>query len=313
MKRFKPPLAGAAFLALVLFNQPCRGTAASDSPGDAMRFEQKHFLECLAYVYSPALWISYEGGLYFATKDEAQDQRLKVMKDVRARYIAFTDRKARWELAAGVISKSGVQESQQAKLLLPFSATNQNQNLTPTLSRPLRVIPSYVVLQSSDNGDALIKDDSDTEYFVLGLGHLEAGTAQTNAFLIKEGWKTYTTPQGTPARVEAFTSVSLNAEEIALLTRVAAAFRNKAVSLGKAAANTTVVPLEKDVSDSKAPQEEFEGYLSRANDSSPYFQYLVAKCYLEGKGTAKNEKLGLEWMKKAAANGSGDAESYLKR
>ena len=41
-------------------------------------------------------------------------------------------------------------------------------------------------------------------------------------------------------------------------------------------------------------------------------EYLLAKSYLEGSGTAKDEKLGLEWMKRAAKNGSGDASAYLE-
>ena len=45
-----------------------------------------------------------------------------------------------------LIAASGIGESWQKKILLPFSATNQN--LTPTLDRPVRVIPRYKVLQS---------------------------------------------------------------------------------------------------------------------------------------------------------------------
>jgi TPR repeat protein len=41
-------------------------------------------------------------------------------------------------------------------------------------------------------------------------------------------------------------------------------------------------------------------------------EYLLAKAYLEGKGTGKDEKLGLLWMNKAAHDGSGDANSYLE-
>ena len=41
-------------------------------------------------------------------------------------------------------------------------------------------------------------------------------------------------------------------------------------------------------------------------------EYLLAKAYLEGKGTDKNEDLGMVWMNKAAHDGSGDASRYLE-
>ena len=42
-------------------------------------------------------------------------------------------------------------------------------------------------------------------------------------------------------------------------------------------------------------------------------EYLFARCYLDGKGTEKDEKLGMEWMNRAAKSGSGDAISYLEK
>ena len=42
-------------------------------------------------------------------------------------------------------------------------------------------------------------------------------------------------------------------------------------------------------------------------------EYLLAKAFLEGTGTAKDEKLGLLWMNKAAHDGSGDASTYPRR
>jgi TPR repeat protein len=42
-------------------------------------------------------------------------------------------------------------------------------------------------------------------------------------------------------------------------------------------------------------------------------EYLLARCYLDGKGTDKNEVVGMEWMNRAAKSGSGDAISYLEK
>ena len=66
------------------------------------------------------------------------------MKAARSKYLVLTNPATRHDLTARLIAQSGISESWQKKLLLPFSATNQN--LTPTLNKPLRIIPSYKVL-----------------------------------------------------------------------------------------------------------------------------------------------------------------------
>ena len=99
--------------------------------------------------------------------------------------------------------------------------------------------------------------------------------------------------------MEAFADVALSKEETDVLNRVAAAFQKEAAALGQK------ISALKD-------GREFEEYRARANDSSPYMEYLLAKAYLEGKGTETNEPLGLDWMNRAARNGSGDAKSYLE-
>jgi TPR repeat protein len=260
-----------------------------------MLSEQKHFFECLSSAYSPAWWLSYNDSLYFQPRNEAQVKQLEAMKAARSRYLALTNQETRHELAAKLIAESGIDESWQRKLLLPLSATNQN--LTPTLDTPVRVVSKYRLLQSLAGGDALIQDDAST-YFVMNFGRGADDASGTNAVLIKEGVKTYSTG-GVFKTVEAFANVALSKEETAVLNRVEAAFQKRAASLGQ------------EIATSKARQE-FEEYRARATDSSPYLEYLLAKCYLEGKGTEKDEKLGLEWMNKAAKNGSGDAKSYLE-
>jgi len=93
----------------------------------------------------------------------------------------------------------------------------------------------------------------------------------------------------------------LSKEETAVLDQVVAALRKKAAS------------LEQELARAKPAEEsqEFQDLKARANDSNPYMQYLLARAYLEGKGTGKDEKLGLTWMRKAAQNGSGNATAYL--
>jgi hypothetical protein len=271
-------------------------SASPENPSEQMLSERKHFLDCLAVVYSPAFWISYDDCLYFQPKNEAQVRQLEAMKVARSKYVALTNREARHEIAAKGIAASGVDERWQRKILLPFSATNQD--LTPTLRKPLRTISHYKLLQALPRGDALIQDGEAT-YFVMDFDRGADDAGGTNACLIKEGVKTYS-DAGRFKTVEAFENVSLSPEEKAVLNRVAAAFQKQAASLAEEVA---------------APQarEEFENYKARATDSNPYMEFLLAKCYLEGKGTERSETLGMEWMNKAAKSGSGDARSYLEK
>jgi len=285
-------LVGAAFL-----TSAARGDLASEAPSERLLLEEKHFAECLAYVYSPSLWVSYRGSLYFAPKDEIQLHQIESLKAARSRYVALTNQEVRHELAAQIIADTGLDEVWKRKLLLPYSATAPN--LTPILNRPFRVVAGYKVLKTLEGGDALI-ESRDESLFVLNLLSPPAEPLQTNLFLIKEGEKALSTAPGEYKHVEAFTSTALSKEENLALQRVVAACQKRAASLAQ------------DLAGFKAHQD-FEAAKARATDTNPYLQYTVARHYLEGQGTAKDEKLGLEWMKKAAGNGSGDAKSYLER
>ena len=140
------------------------------------------------FLYSPAFWISYNDSLYFQPKNEAQVRQLEAMKAARSKYVALTNRETRHEIAAKGIAASGIEERWQRKILLPFSTTNQY--LTPTLGKPLRIIPRYKVLQSLAHGDALIQD-AEATYFVMNFGRGADDASGTNACLIKEGVKAY--------------------------------------------------------------------------------------------------------------------------
>ena len=289
-------LIGGLPLCLGALAQTASSSAAPDTPDERLLSEQKHFLECLACVYRPAWWFSYRDSLYFQARNAAQAQQLEAMKAARAKYLVFTNQEARHALAAKFMAGSGIDQAWQKKLLLPFSATNQT--LTPTLEKAVRVVPRYKVLKTLTSGDALIQDDAAT-YFVMDFGRGADDASRTNAVLIREGVKAYLT-DGSFKALAAFSDVSLSAEENAVLQRVSAAFQKAADDLGQ------------EISGSKYRQE-FEDCKARANDSSPYLEYLLAKCYLEGKGTAQDDKLGMEWMNRAARSGSGDAIAYLEK
>ncbi len=289
-------LIGGPLLCLATLAQPALPSSLPDNPNERLLYEQRHFLECLACVYRPEWWLSYNDSLYFQPRTAAQLQQLEVMKAERSKYLALTNRETRYDLTAKLVADSGIGEAWKKKVLLPFSSTNQN--LTPTLGRAIRVVPRYKVLDSATNGDALIQDGGAT-YFVMNFGRGADDASGTNALLIKEGTKTFAS--GTRFKtVEAFSDAGLSPEEKAVLNRVAAAFQKQAAALAQ------------EIAGLKGKQE-FEDCKARATDSNPYMEYLLAQCYLEGKGTPKDEALGLQWMKRAANSGSGDATAYLEK
>lgn len=261
-----------------------------------MILEEKHFIECLAYVYSPALWISYRGSLYFAPKNQSQVRQIDGLKAARARYVALTNRETRYQIVHKIFSESGLEENWQKKLLLPYS--DENPNLTPTLPRPFHVVDTYKIIQSLEDGDVIIQD-AETNYLVMDFNKTGTELAHTNLYLVKEGERAFATAPGQYRRMDAFTRVGLSKAETSVLDQAVACFQKQASALAQELAG---------FQDRRA----FEASKARATDSNPYQQYLVALAYLEGKGTPKDEPLGMEWMEKAARNGSGDAKSYLE-
>ena len=287
---------GFALVAVVSSAQPSSTEPPAQPRSERLILEEKHFLECLAYVYSPALWISYKNSLYFAPKDEAQARQIEALKIARSKYVALTNREARHELAFTTLASSGLDEHWQKKLLLPYS--DSNPNLTPTLNRPFRAVKSYKVLQTLEQGDLLVQDGQEV-LLLMGIGQQGVTDTNTHLAVVKEGERSFATSSNEYQRVEAFSRAELNKEEVAVLNRAVTAFQAKSAALAQELAGF------------KAKQE-FEDSKARATDNNPYLQYVVARCYLDGKGVQKDNKLGLQWMTRAANNGSGDAKNYLQ-
>ena len=193
MKRLMLALIGHLLPCLGMLAQPAGGASPPRSLDEQMLSEQKNFVECLSCVYSPAWWLSYNGSLYFQPRNEAQVKQLETLKAARSKYLALTNQETRHELTARLIAESGISETWQKKILLPFSATNQT--LTPTVARPVRVVPKYTILQSLPSGDALIQDAAST-CFVMNFGRGAYDASGTNALLIREGVKSYSAAEG---------------------------------------------------------------------------------------------------------------------
>jgi hypothetical protein len=297
-----------------------------------MLAEQKDFAEYLAYVYNPGLWISHDNRLYFMPRNDAQRAQIEAMKAARERYVAFTNRETRHQFVAKIFAESGLDTDWRKKLLLPYAATNQY--LIPGPDRPVQIVDRYSVLKALPRGDALLQA-GESIYSVMGFGRGASDAYRTNALLVNEGWITYRTGSNRLEWIEAFSDVALSAAETAALDQAVEAFQKKAVVLGQAMAafeRKAAVPGQAETAalsqaapalQKKAPalgqataetkaRQHFEDLKARATETSPFMEYLLAKAYLEGKGTGKDEKLGLLWMNKAAHDGSGDADTYLE-
>ncbi len=298
MQKAKPKLPVVLAMALGLaFGAAAAPDASGTALGERMLQEQKHFADCLVYVYDPGLWISYTNGLFFMPQTLAQRQRIEALKAERAQYRVFTNRQEWHGFVAKVLSESGLEADWQKRLLAPYSPTYPY--LTPTLERPLQIVDHYTVFKSLPHQDAYIQVGQSI-YFVMGLGRSPDDAFRTNALLVKEGTKTFTTDADVRKTVEAFSNVALSGAEKAALAKAVAAFQKKSAALlGQTAG----------LKDSQ----EFQDLKLKARPSSPSMEYLLAKAYLEGKGTAKDEQLGMIWMNKAANDGSGEAAAYLER
>jgi hypothetical protein len=303
----------------------------------ALMEEQKHFLQCLAFVYNPAFWISYDNKLYFSIdKTEEQVAKIQEMIEQRAKYVALTNRLARHQLATQALAQSGLAETWQKKLLLPYSDTNAN--LTPTLEVEKVAAPlvSYLVLDLDGEGvldqsrsvfskdEVLVRAQVGTNVLTFVASqwtHVPHDNSGSNLWVMDtKKTRRYATSLPSFQEVPVLACVELNKEEQAVLSRASAAFEKAAQGL--------TIPLQQErvperiaertpelvpaVTRDRA-RETFNNYLASASDSVPSLQFLVGKGYYEGLGTPKNEKLGLEWLNKAAKNGSGDAQDYLEK
>jgi hypothetical protein len=222
----------AALLALVFVLVRGADSLPSGVEGQKQR-EKIHFLECLIVVYDPAMWLSYQGNLYFTPRTDDQVERLGEMKKSREQYVALTNRLERYQMVANAIARSGIGEQWQKKILLPYSETNQD--LTPTRKLTMRWLPKYQVLRTLSGGDALLADDSGA-VFVMDFGRAADDARHTKATLIKEGMKSFKSQSGEYVQMEAFTDAGLNHEEIAIFQQVVREFANEATAL--ASANT---------------------------------------------------------------------------
>src|ERR1017187_3234730 len=126
MKRLMLSLVCRLLLCAGMLARSAGGASLPPNPDEQLLSEQKHFVECLSCVYSPAWWLSYHESLYFQPRNEAHVKQLEAMKAARSRYLTLTNQEARHELTAGLIAASGIGQSWQQKILLPLSATNQN-------------------------------------------------------------------------------------------------------------------------------------------------------------------------------------------
>ena len=115
MKRLMVVLTSCLLLGVRMPAQAAGGGSSPHSSDEQMLSEQKHFLECLSCVYSPAWWLSYNDSLYFHARNEAQARQLEAMKAARSKYLALTNQETRHALTARLMAESGIGETWQAE------------------------------------------------------------------------------------------------------------------------------------------------------------------------------------------------------
>jgi len=238
----------AAFLASVFVLARGADSLPSGAEGQK-RKEQIHFLECLAFVYDPAMWLSYQGNLYFSPRTDDQVERLGQMKKSREQYVALTNRLERYELAAKALARSGIGERWQKKILLPYSDTNQD--LTPTRRLSMRSLSKYQVVRTFSGGDALLADENGA-VFVMEFGRAADDAHHTKAILVKAGMKSFKSQSGDYVHVEAFTDAGLNQEELTVFQRAVNVFASEAVFLKTTNAPASSAPTNR-TAPSKGP------------------------------------------------------------
>jgi len=174
--------------------------------------EERDYLTRMRDICTPSFWVSYEGVLRPVAKGLEQKDTMTAFKAAKQGYLTLRNKEDQRYLAIKYISSSGVDTKYQDMLLNPKS-----------LGKKFAIISRYTLIQSLENGDAIIKDTEST-YYIYGLGRATADKEYLNAELVKEGSKTYTPATGGTKTVEFYTSVALSSEEIEALAKISASF-----------------------------------------------------------------------------------------
>ena len=175
--------------------------------------EERDFLARLRVTYTPDFWVSSNDVLYLQPKDIEPEMALAAFTKATRGYTVLTNKADRTALIDKYFAASGVDENYQQMIRHPKK-----------LSVKFVRFSSYKMMQSMENGDALIQNDEGTIRYIYGLGRAADDKEYANAELIKVGLKTYTTTIGGTKTVDAYLSVSLNNEEKEALAKLSASF-----------------------------------------------------------------------------------------
>jgi hypothetical protein len=209
--------------AMFLLIAACAGAqtnlVSSNSQSLQGMIEERDFLARMRVICTPSFWVSYEGVLHPVAKGLDQKEVMIAFKAAKQGYLVLTNKQDRRNLLIKYISSSGVDVKYQSMILDPKS-----------LGKGFSTIGRYTLIQSLENGDAIIKD-SESTFYIYSLGRAADDKDYMNAELVKEGLKTYTTTLGGTKTVESYTSVSLSSEEIEALSKISASFSRRVSEL----------------------------------------------------------------------------------
>lgn len=181
--------------------------------------EERDLLARMSVICKPDFWVSSNGVLYLQPKTFLAEDAIGALKNAKHKYLVLTNANERRDLIAHYITTAFVDKKYQEMILHPKE-----------LSVGFYHFARYKMVQSLENGDALIQDDDDyaadnnAVYYVSGLGCAADDKYYGDAELIRNGLKTYTTVIGGTKTVEAYRSVALNRDEEEVLRIISANF-----------------------------------------------------------------------------------------
>jgi TPR repeat protein len=93
--------------------------------------------------------------------------------------------------------------------------------------------------------------------------------------------------------------------------QAAAAYPQYANQYANGSSSRPIDPAKAAAEKAKNEEKQFEYFKKRAEEGSDHAQYELGMRYIAGKGVAPDEKLGREWLAKAAKNGNSQAGKKL--
>jgi len=269
--------------------------------------EERDWLARFSKFYAPEFWINYKGTLYFLPKTDEQTKCFEALFSAVEKYKVLTNKSDRYALVETKIVETGLSQFWQNEVLVPRSNPQKQKIMLPMyLDKPLCTMGRFKLFQSFENGDALIKDDDESIYYVYDLGRAVDDKYYLNAEMFREGIKTYTTAAGSSKTVDAFVSVSINKDQRKVLEIISERFSAKVAELSK-----IIDPLIATKIAAEAKAKSLKANQAAADKGDAFGLMRMGERYRTGDGVEKDLEKARSFLQKAADAGSETAKSEL--